>query len=481
LFSVGSVRRIAAKLYSRKIELDAGLDLITPLWEDRPTGSGAPVFEHTAEFAGQTRLSKIQAVRDKMQDADHYLITTLDDIAWLLNLRGSDVHCNPVFYSFLLLSKERVTLFVNKDNIPGKLSRILNNDGIIIHPYEAISDFLGNILETERIHVDFASINNEIFNAVKPESVIEGANLVASLKAIKNPVETDHVRNAMVKDAVALVRLFRWLEQELVQKAIPESDVAKQLIRFREEQEGYYGESFDAIVGYASNGAIVHYKPEEATCALIEAKGILLVDSGGHYSDGTTDITRTIALSPPAAEEKTDFTLVLKGMIALSRAVFPVGTTGVQLDTLARMHLWSALANYGHGTGHGVGFFNNVHEGPQGFTPAPNTPRAGVKIEPGMLTSNEPGLYKIGKYGIRIENLILCVPAGTSEFGEFYKFETLTLFPIDTALLDFSLLDKQEIDWLNSYHKTVFDKVSPWLNTEETSWLEEKCTQISFA
>jgi Xaa-Pro aminopeptidase len=270
-----------------------------------------------------------------------------------------------------------------------------------------------------------------------------------------------------------------WLEKEVQKRPIPEAEVAEKLIGFHQAQGDYFGESFDAIVGYQGNGAIVHYRPEHGTCANIQPEGILLLDSGGQYLNGTTDITRTIALSQPTAGQKRDFTLVLKGMINLTLAKFPKGTTGVQLDTLARMDLWKNHYNYGHGTGHGVGFFLSVHEGPQGFSPVANTPRSTVSIEPGMLTSNEPGLYKAGEYGIRIENLVLCVKDGEEgPFGQFYKFETLTLFPIDINLVEKNLLTEGERLWFNTYHDEVFEKIAPLLNEEETAWLKNKCAKI---
>jgi Xaa-Pro aminopeptidase len=283
----------------------------------------------------------------------------------------------------------------------------------------------------------------------------------------------------MCKDGAALVQLFMWLEKEVQKRPIPEAEVAEKLIGFHQAQGDYFGESFDAIVGYQGNGAIVHYRPEHGTCANIQPEGILLLDSGGQYLNGTTDITRTIALSQPTAGQKRDFTLVLKGMINLTLAKFPKGTTGVQLDTLARMDLWKNHYNYGHGTGHGVGFFLSVHEGPQGFSPVANTPRSTVSIEPGMLTSNEPGLYKAGEYGIRIENLVLCVKDGEEgPFGQFYKFETLTLFPIDINLVEKNLLTEGERLWFNTYHDEVFEKIAPLLNEEETAWLKNKCAKI---
>lgn len=478
LFSVGQVRRMASYFYNKNIELDTDCDLVGQIWVDRPLLPQTPVYEHDVKYAGVARAEKIQVVRDKMSSADYYLVSTLDDIAWLLNLRGNDVECNPVFYAYAVIGKNRVWLFVETTKVKEELITTLNQDGVIVKPYNAIEAFLKNLPTGQTIHIDLSSTSNQVHNALQKESIREGKNLVAPLKAIKNPVEIQHCKNAMVSDGVALLRMFRWLEKTLDDRAVPETEVAEKLIEYRREADTYVGESFEAIVGYNSNGAIVHYHAESGSCAAIEKKGILLVDCGGQYLNGTTDITRTIALGRPTSGQMKDFTLVLKGHIALCRAKFPKGTTGVQLDILARMFLWEHQLNYGHGTGHGVGFFLNVHEPPQGFSPAVNTPRANIAIEPGMLTSNEPGLYKAGQYGIRTENLIFCVEDGESDFGEFYRFENLTLFPIDLSLVDKSLLSTAEKQWLNDYHAEVFSKLSPHLNKEEKAWLEKRCEGI---
>ena len=477
LFSVGQVRQLAKHFYDKKIELDTSANLISEIWKDRPSLPQSPVFEHELKYAGASRDAKLQQVREKMGAVDFLLISTLDDIAWLFNLRGYDVACNPIFYAYAIVGKEAAWLFIEASKIPGDLKEKLNSDGIIVKSYEQAEVFLKNIAEGKTILLDKGTTSNQFYNAISHEKIKEGENIIASLKAIKNPTEIEHFRNVMVRDGVALLRLYRWLEKTLDERPVPEAEVAEMLAAFRKEQEKYYGESFDAIVGYNANGAIVHYKPEHGSCASIEKHGILLLDSGGQYLDGTTDITRTIALSEPTEEQKIDFTLVLKGHIALGNAKFPKGTTGVQLDTLARMALWQNHLNYGHGTGHGVGFFLNVHEGPHGISPV-SSARSGVSIEPGTVTSNEPGLYKAGKHGIRTENLILCVEDGENDFGKFYKFETLTLFPIDLTLVEKSLLSEEECEWINRYQATVFERISPHLSAEETAWLAEKCGKV---
>ena len=478
LFSVGKVRAMAKYFYEKKFVLDSEADLIKNIWKGRPVLPKAPVFEHAVKYAGANRAKKLKSVRAQMNGASHYLISTLDDIAWLFNLRGADVECNPVFYAFAIVGPKKAWLFINKSKVPQKLNQKLNKDGIILKPYTSLESFLNKLPKNARILIDKGSTSNQVFNAIEKNKIKDGANIIVPLKTIKNKKEIEHFRQVMVKDGVALVKLFRWLENTVPKRPVPEIEVAEQLIEFRRAQGNYYGESFHAIVGYRGNGAIVHYRPEKNKCANIENNGMLLLDCGGQYLDGTTDITRTISFSKPSREQKIDYTLVLKGHISLALAKFPTGTTGVQLDTLARMHLWQYRYNYGHGTGHGVGFFNNVHEGPQGFSPVPHTPRANVTFEPGMVTSNEPGLYKADKYGIRIENLVLCVEDGAKEFGNFLRFDTITLFPIDLNLIAKNLLTKEEKEWLNSYHAEVYEKLSPQLNNVEKKWLQEKCEKL---
>ncbi|MCC6724831.1 MAG: aminopeptidase P family N-terminal domain-containing protein [Saprospiraceae bacterium] len=478
LFSVAQVRRMAKQFKEKKIELVANLDLIAGAWTDRPTLPQAPVFEHDVVLAGATRLEKLAKVREKMGSADFYFISTLDDIAWLFNLRGSDVECNPVFYAFAMVGKEAAWLFMEAAKLPEAIKQKLNDDGVLVMPYDSIEAFLKNIQEGQTVQIDLASINNQHQNAIKPSCIKEGDNIVAELKAIKNATEIAHLKNTMARDGAALVRIFHWLEAELPKRTVPEAEVAERLTAFRSELPNYFGDSFDAIVGYKGNGAIVHYRPEYGTCANIEANGILLLDSGGQYTDGTTDITRTIALSAPSELEKTDFTLVLKGVLGLSMACFPKGTNGIQLDTLARWPIWQHHVNFGHGVGHGVGFFLNVHEGPHGFSPLASSPRSGKALEPGTVTSNEPGIYRAGQHGIRTENLILCVEDKDTEFGKFYRFETLTLFPIDLALVNKEMLSDAERNWLNAYHEECYERISPYLDAEEKTWLRQKCGNI---
>ena len=480
LFTIGQIRSFERLFSPKNIQLLTEADLVRSIWTDRVPLPSVPVFELPASYAGQTRTEKFHAVRAQMeqQGLKQYLLTALDDIAWVFNLRGADVECNPVFYAYALLEKDKAHLFVAAEKVPEPLKKALMADGVELHPYQAIESFLESLPNGSPIGYDQYQTQYQFWRSIKHLDCRENVAIIRLLKAIKNPVEVKHLREAMRRDGVALLRLYRWLDEVLQTRTVTEVEVAHKLDGFRREQGDYHGESFAAIVGYQSNGAIVHYHPEPDHCAEIRNEGILLLDSGGQYTYGTTDITRTTVFGTPTAGQKTAYTLVLKGNIALSTAVFPVGTTGVQLDTLARLPLWQHQMNYGHGTGHGVGFFLNVHEPPQGFVASAANSRGITPLEPGMLTSNEPGYYKTGEYGIRIENLILCVEAGQTDSGRFLKFDTLTLFPIDTNLIDYPLLTRQEVDWLNAYHREVFETLAPGLNQEELDWLKEKCKAI---
>jgi Xaa-Pro aminopeptidase len=473
LFSVGHLRFIAKQLADKDINIVSDVDLMDLIWEDRPSLPLAPIFEHDIKYTGKSREEKIAEVKTIMQskNASYHFISTLDDIAWLLNLRGSDIEFNPLFIAYCLVGQEQTYLYVDLTKVSPELQARLNTDGIILKSYDSVEAHLQSLKDA--IWIDASAINVQLYNALTEEQIIRGHNICRKLKAIKTPLEIKHIRHAMKKDGVALLRLFRWLETTLEERGVTEYELAEKLAGFRAQQEAYFGESFPAIVGYKGNGAIVHYRPMPDSSATIQKDGILLLDSGGQYHDGTTDITRTVALGTPTAEQKRNFTLVLKGYITLELAKFPTGTTGVQLDTLARMHLWQDGLNYGHGTGHGVGFFLNVHEPPQGFATGATTSRGTTALEPGMLTSNEPGFYKTDEYGIRIENLILCKTHQETPYGKFLASEPLTLFPIDTNLIDFDLLNASETQWLKDYHQKVWDGLSPMLEEEEKAWLRK--------
>ena len=480
LFSAYQISVLNRRLEPFGISIDTEYDLVSPVWEERPKLPDAPIFEHAVEFTGKSRREKMDLGLKQLEHKyfDFYFLSTLDDIAWLLNIRGKDVDFNPVAICYLILGKTVSYLFIDPAKVSDALKQSLNADGIIIKPYAKIIDFLPELASSNKIVVDNRSTSISLYEKIPGRNLILGQNVVQHLKAIKNPTEVSHIRKAMIKDGVALTKLYYWLEQELQQNPVTEYELAQKLAYFRSTQEGYHGESFAAIVGYNGNGAIVHYRPMSDTSASIIKEGILLLDSGGQYVDGTTDITRTIALGTPTKEQKREYTLVLKGHIALATIQFPEGTKGMQLDTLARMHLWKQGLNYGHGTGHGVGYFLNVHEPPQGFATNPATSRGTTSFKEGMFTSNEPGFYKEGAYGIRIENLMLCIAGAETDFGRFLKFESLTLFPIATDLIEMDLLNQEEKDWLNSYHEKVLEQLAPQLEGAELAWLKERCKAI---
>jgi Xaa-Pro aminopeptidase len=480
LFTIGQIRSIENAFAAKEIKIVYTEDLISEVWtEDRQPVPRKAVFEHDVKYAGKTRTEKIAQIREKMKakHADFHLISTLDDICWMYNLRGNDVECNPVFYAYAIIGLDSAYLFVENRKVPTELKAALEGDGISIKPYDSVTSFLEILPADKSVLIDANTTSVYLYNKIASAKIVEGDTIPIELKAIKNATEIEGTKNAMVKDGVALVKAFRWLEKEVKKRPIPETEVAKKLAYFRSRMPLYYGESFAAIVGYKGNGAIVHYHPEEGKCANIENNGILLVDSGGQYQDGTTDITRTISFSEPSAEQKTAYTLVLKGHIALAVFKFPQGTRGIQMDTLARMFLWQHGLNYGHGTGHGVGCFLNVHEPPQGFTSA-LAARGTTVHEVGMLSSNEPGYYKTDEFGIRIENLFFVEKGVESEGTQFYQFDTVTLFPIDTTLIDKKLLTVEEKKWLNNYHAEVLEKLSPMLSSGEIGWLKRKCKAI---
>jgi Xaa-Pro aminopeptidase len=481
LFTEKAVRKMESALSGTQLKLNTNSDLIKEIWTaDRPAISDAGIEDFPVSYAGESREQKLMRIQQLLREAevDGLWLSGLDDIAWLLNLRGTDVPLNPLFYSYVLVSRDTHYLFVAPDKVNADLTADLEAAQIEVRPYDTALEHLAEFSKEMKLWIDPELNARAEFEALSGEGHLEKKAPVRGMKAIKNDTEVSHIRHAMVKDGVALVRTFRWLEQQLKQRPVKETEVAKQLAHFRSEQKLYRGESFDAIVGYRGNGAIVHYRATEEKQSLIHNEGLLLVDSGGQYLDGTTDITRTFALGDVSEEAKENYTRVLKGHIALSSAVFPEGTRGVQLDVLARQYLWQASLNYGHGTGHGVGFFLNVHEPPQGFVP--NLSERGTSvIRQGMFSSNEPGYYKAGEYGIRIENLILAVQkGGDHESEKFLCFEDLTLYPISKDLIDIHMLTPEEKKWLNEYHERVFHALSPQLTEEERDWLNPQCAAI---
>lgn len=476
MFSAEEVEHLQKELKKSGIRIKSIADPMQLLWTDRPAMPLAPAFVYDTKYAGMSFTEKLPAVRQAMEaaGADSLLLSALDEIAWLLNIRGNDVHCNPVVVSYLLIEKDKVNYFVQPQKVTPELAEYFSANGISVHPYEEIGDYL-NSFNAHSILMNPAKTNYAIYSAIRPGClIINGASPVALLKAIRNKQEIAGIHAAMQRDGVALVKFLKWLDEAVPAGKETEISVDKKLHTFRAAQPLYMGESFDTIAGYKEHGAIVHYEATPETDVTLKPEGFLLLDSGAQYLDGTTDITRTIALGPLTEEEKTDYTLILKGHIALAMAVFPEGTRGAQLDVLARMPIWKERMNYLHGTGHGVGHFLNVHEGPQSIRMNENP----VALQPGMVTSNEPGVYKAGSHGIRTENLVLTVPASEGMFGKYLKFETLTLCPICRKGIIKELLTAEEIGWLNDYHRTVYEKLSPDLNNDEKEWLKEACKAV---
>lgn len=445
------------------------------IWTDRPARPMNPAFVHDEALAGEDVDSKISRVVDALDaaDADGLLITALDEIAWLLNLRGSDVDYTPVVIAFAYVSEDERVLFIDSEKVTSEVKDHLKKYGVKIKDYDDIEKFLGKISSTATVMVDPNRVSDALGQAMICNKTYMASPVIA-LKGVKNECQIAGFRQAMLYDGAAMVRMMMWLEQN-VANGITEMDVDRRLQQERAAYASNRGDSFHMIAGYKDHGAIVHYEATDESAYTLAPDGLLLIDTGGQYLEGTTDITRTISLGNPTAAEKHDYTLILKGHLALARAVFPKGTMGVQLDVLARGPLWNEGMTYLHGTGHGVGHFLGCHEGPQSIRMEANP----TPLELGMVTSNEPGIYKTGEYGIRTENLLLCVPAcSNEEWGEFYKFESLTLFPYDTTLMDMDMLSHEEVKQINDYHAMVCERLRPLLNADEAQWLEQKCKSI---
>lgn len=476
MFSADEVQHLQRELRQSGIYVKSIADPMQLLWSDRPAMPLAPAFVYDTKYAGKSFTEKLSVVRKKMKaaGAESLLLSALDEIAWLLNIRGSDVHCNPVVVSYLLIERYEIHCFIQPQKVTAELASYFKANGISIHGYKEIEDYLSNT-HAESILVNPVKTNYAIYSAICPTCrIINGTSPIALLKAVRNEQEISGIHAAMQRDGIALVRFLKWLEEAVPAGRETEISVDRKLHEFRAAQPLYMGESFDTIAGYKEHGAIVHYEATPETDVALKPEGFLLLDSGAQYLDGTTDITRTIALGNLTEEEKLDYTLILKGHIALAMAVFPEGTRGAQLDVLARMPIWQQHMNYLHGTGHGVGHFLNVHEGPQSIRMNENP----IPLQPGMITSNEPGVYKAGSHGIRTENLVLTVPAGEGMFGNYLKFETITLCPICRKGIIKELLTAEEIKWLNKYHQTVYEKLAPDLNNDEREWLKEACKAI---
>jgi Xaa-Pro aminopeptidase len=450
-------------------------DPMQRIWEDRPSIPANAVEIQPIEYAGEAIQDKMARVRRALRDvhADGMLISALDDIAWVLNLRGSDVHCNPVFVSYLLIASDKATLFVNEQKLPAEVKGYLSQAGVSIAPYNSIQKGLRDYFEYN-ILLDPDETSYTLMNAVGKKRIIRQKSPIPSMKAVKNESEIKGFRNAMLRDGIAMTQFLYWLDTHIEKEPVTELTVSEKLYQLRSKQPLFRDISFDTIAAYQEHGAIVHYEPTTDSDVKLKPEGLLLVDSGGQYQDGTTDITRTIALGSVTEEQKQVYTLVLKGHIQLEILKFPVGVSGTQLDALARKDLWAAGMNFLHGTGHGVGSYLNVHEGPHQI-------RMEYRPEPlraGMTVTDEPGIYLEGRFGVRTENTLLIVPYMKTEFGEFLQFESLTLCPIDLRPVVVEMLTKEERQWLNDYHRRVYDVLSPYLNNEEKAWLENTTKPI---
>jgi len=449
------------------------------LWENRPPIPVNRAFVLPERFTGKSCHEKIEEVLTeiKKHQADMTILAALDAIAWLFNIRGNDVEYNPVCLSYAVVSEKETVLFISSEKLTQEVSEYLQLQGVVTADYGKITDYIQKIPAGTKVLTAPSKINYKLYSILSEKCEIKETTVhpADSLKSIKNETEIAGIRNAMLKDGVAMVKLLIDLEKAIENgETITELDIEKKILKYHSDREFYFGESFHPIVGYGAHGAIVHYEATPESNATIQRNGVLLIDTGAQYFDGTTDITRTISTGEVSETIKRDYTHVLKGHIQLASAVFPAGTVGMQLDALARLALWKSGQNFLHGTGHGVGCFLNVHEGPQSIRMNHNP----AALAPGMITSNEPGLYLAGEYGIRIENLLLTVKAKTTDFGDFYAFETLTLCPIDIRLIDRSLLSPEETDWLNAYHQKVYDQLAPLLSKEEAGWLEKRTRAI---
>ncbi|AZY48655.1 aminopeptidase P family protein [Bordetella avium] len=473
VLGLSAFRALSAALAPVGVSLDITHDLLDEVWTDRAGLPDAPVYEHLAPYACQSRAERLALVRQAMlaKGADTHLVSTLDDIAWIFNLRGADVSYNPVFLAHALIGRDYATLFVAEGKIDAALAAVLAADGVEVAPYSQAAEALGTLERDQTLLIDPARVTCGVFHAMDPEVPrVEAINPSTLMKSRKSEAELANVREAMAQDGAALCEFFAWFEAALGREIVTELTIDEQITQARARRPGYISPSFATIAGFNANGAMPHYRATEASHAVIEGDGLLLIDSGGQYLGGTTDITRVVAVGTPTADQKVDFTLVLKGMIALSRAAFPRGIASPMLDALARAPIWAGGAEYGHGTGHGVGYFLNVHEGPQviSYKAAPTVHTA---MEPGMITSNEPGIYRPGRWGVRIENLVANRSWLSGELGEFLCFETLTLCPIDSRCIERSLMRADEIAWLDDYHRQVRERLAPLVQGAAHDWL----------
>ena len=468
-------------LQEKHITFSVNDDLIGEIWEDRPALSCEPVMELDIRWTGKSRADKIAEIREQMKakEADTFILTSLDDIAWLLNIRGNDIHCCPVVLSYLAMMENELRLYANAAAFSEEIRSNLEADGVKIYPYDDVYSYVQSISSDKKVLLSRANVNSRLVSNIPSEvTILDEPNLTLLPKAVKNETEMENERIAHIKDGVAVTKFIHWLKKNVTRTTITELSTAEKLYQFRSEQEHFLGESFDPIIAYGTHAAIVHYSATEATDIPLEARGMVLADTGGHYLEGTTDITRTIVLGPVTAKEKKFFTAVLRGNLNLAAAKFKYGCTGLNLDYLARGPLWELGEDYNHGTGHGVGYLLNVHEGPNSFrwknlpgNPAP-------VLEEGMITSDEPGYYLENEFGIRHENLVLCKKAEKTSFGQFMCFEPLTMVPFDLEGINPEEMTERERKLLNDYHQKVYTTISPYLDEEEKEWLKQATREI---
>ena len=477
VFSLETAKNLEKELGNKGIKLKSIPDPFSKIWIDRPPIPQNPIFIHPLKYTGESSQEKVERIRQQMRedDIDVTMITALDEIAWVLNLRGNDIHCNPVFISFLLISIHDVKLFIDDYKLTPEVKSYLDECNVAVYSYMDFYSDLEQNTYTNKVLADPAYLNYAIYQGMSLHSELQKRRTyVALMKAVRNQTEISNLRHAMVKDGVAMVKFLKWLDQDADIYHETEMSVEHKLHALRAAQPNFFGESFNTIAAYGAHGAIVHYNAAPETDMVLEPKGFLLLDSGAQYFEGTTDITRTIPLGALTQEEKEDYTLILKGHIDLAMAVFPERTRGTQLDILARQHIWKHHMNYLHSTGHGIGSFLNVHEGPHSIRMEDNP----FILQAGMVVTNEPGIYKAGSHGIRTENVLLVVPSGEGMFGNYLKFETVTLCPIDKRPIIKELLSEEEINWLNQYHQRVYDLLASQLDYDERYWLANATTPL---
>ncbi|MDR1813419.1 MAG: aminopeptidase P family protein [Tannerella sp.] len=476
VYTAKEALKLRTELEDGNLILVSNYDPFEKIWKERPALPVNQAVAHPLEYAGETTRSKIKRILEEAAkfDAKSVWISSLDTIAWLMNIRGSDVPYNPVVVAHAFVMENETTLFINTNKLTLALAETLKNETVKIVEYDKTKEWLSKICNCN-VCLDSGKVSYSIYNLLSERNwVVDKVSVADMLKSRKSETEAEGFRRSMVRDGIALTKFFIWLEKTVSKGIVTEYNIGLKLKELRAEQENFAGESFHTIAGYAANGAINHYHPTESNCLTIKPEGLLLIDSGGQYIDGTTDITRTVAVGAVTEAMKKDYTLVLKGMIGLSKAVFPARTRGSQIDILARKAMWEHGINYLHGTGHGVGYYLNVHEGPQSIRPEENP----VTIQQGMIVTNEPGIYRDHEYGVRTENMMLTKLEMTTSYGEFYSFETLTLCYIDTTLIIRELMTEEEITWLNDYHSMVYDKLSPYLTDVEKEWLKHKTSRI---